>query len=247
MNDYVSKLDFAIWLALIAGRLFLCFSIFRKRLHRKLPWFSLYAVSSTVESIGLLAVACFFSYAIYYRAFYVTSHLVSLAAFLTMIECGGRVLPGLDLPKKERAIALLLVAVAGIVAFVWLWPLHFGENRIELAAHWIVAVTFIFIAAYSRYLGLYWSRLVAGIAANLGLVYLVQGTIRAVLWHVPSALMPGLQLLSQITYGLAILAWVVVIYSPWGTREFTEQDLLKIEAAFARIEASLGIGRIKSL
>src|SRR6476646_7793681 len=146
MNDYVSKIDLAIWLVLIAGRLFLCLSIFRKRLHRKMPWFSLYAMSSTAESIVLLGVGFFFSYSVYYYVFYITSHLVSLAAFLTMIECGGRVLPGLDLPKRERAISFLLVAVAAIVAFVWLWPLRFVENRIELAAHMVVAVTFIFIA-----------------------------------------------------------------------------------------------------
>lgn len=247
MNEYVGKLDLAIWLVLIAGRLFLCLSIFRKGLHRKMPWFSLYAVSSTAESIVLLGIAFFFSYSVYYYVFYITSHLVSLAAFLTMIECGRRVLPGLDLPRKGRAISFLLVAVTAILAFVWLWPLRFGENRIELAAHLVIAVAFIFIAVYSRYLGLYWSRLVAGIAVNLGLVYLVQGTIRAVAWHVPSSLTSGLQLLSQITYGFAILAWIVVILSPWGTREFTEQDVLKIEAAFARIEAGLGTSEVKTV
>jgi hypothetical protein len=247
MNDYVSKLDLAIWLALIAGRLLLCLSIFRKGLHRKMPWFSLYAVASTVESIVLLGVAFFFGYPVYYYVFYVTSHLVSLAAFLTLIECGGRVLPGLDLPKRGRALSLLLMAVAATVAFVGFWPLRFVENRIELAAHFAVGVAFIFIAAYARYLRLYWSRLVAGIAANLGLVYLVQGTIRAVAWHVPSALTSGLQLLSQVTYGVAILVWIVVVLSPWGTREFTEQDVLKIEAAFARIEAGLGTNEVKTV
>jgi hypothetical protein len=200
-----------------------------------------------VESVVLLGVAFLFSYSVYYYVFYVTSHLISLAAFLTLIECGGRVLPGLDLPKRGRALSFLLSAVAAIVAFVWFWPLRFVENRIELAAQLVVGITFIFVAAYARYLGLFWARLVAGIAANLGLVYLVQGTIRAVAWHVPSTLTSGLQLLSQIAYGLAILAWIVVVLSPWGTREFTEQDVLKIEAAFARIEASLGTGEVKTV
>jgi hypothetical protein len=164
---------------------------------------------------------------------------------LTLIECGRRVLPGLDLPQREKAVFFLLVAISAIVAFVCFWPLRFIENRIGIAAHLIVGATFIFIAAYSRYLGLYWSRLVAGIAASLGLVYLVQGTIRAVAWHVSSELTSGLQLLSQITYSLAILAWIVVVLSPWGVREYTEADILKIEAAFARIEAGLGTGEVK--
>jgi membrane protein required for beta-lactamase induction len=68
-----------------------------------------------------------------------------------------------------------------------------------------------------------------------------------VAWHVPSALTSGLQLLSQVTYGVAILVWIVVVLSPWGTREFTEQDVLKIEAAFSRIEAGLGTSEVKTV
>jgi len=46
----------------------------------------------------------------------------------------------------------------------------------------------------------------------------------------------------QIANILAYVSWIVVILSPWGERQMTEQDLKKIEAAFARIEASVGIG-----
>jgi hypothetical protein len=41
---------------------------------------------------------------------------------------------------------------------------------------------------------------------------------------------------------LAVITWIVVILSPWGERQMTEQDLKKIEDAFARIEASIGVG-----
>jgi hypothetical protein len=37
-----------------------------------------------------------------------------------------------------------------------------------------------------------------------------------------------------------VIAWIVIILSPWGEQKMTEADLLKIEAAFAKIEASLG-------
>jgi hypothetical protein len=107
MNKLISTTDLAIWIILIAGRLFLCWSIVRKSLHRKMPWFSLYAASSTLESIVLLGIAFLFSYSVYYYVFYVTSHLVSVTAFLTLIECGRRVLPGLDLPQKEKGCLLL--------------------------------------------------------------------------------------------------------------------------------------------
>ena len=59
--------------------------------------------------------------------------------------------------------------------------------------------------------------------------------------HYPAALVLQVRQLSQIANVLAVIAWIVVVLSPWGTRELTEQDVLKIEAAFARIEASLGV------
>ena len=99
-------------------------------------------------------------------------------------------LPGLNLPQKEKASRM-------VVGCTWscchlrrpYWPLNFLENRIEVGAYLSIAVTFIFIAAYSRYLGLYWSRLLAGITATLGLLYLVEGATRAMAGHLPSC--PG--------------------------------------------------------
>lgn len=60
--------------------------------------------------------------------------------------------------------------------------------------------------------------------------------------HYPSALVALVREIRQIANILAVLSWIVVILSPWGEREMTEQDLKKIEAAFARIEASVGAG-----
>jgi len=53
--------------------------------------------------------------------------------------------------------------------------------------------------------------------------------------------------LNQIANIVAVIAWIVVILSPWGVREYTEADILKIEAAFARIEAGLGTGEVKTI
>jgi hypothetical protein len=247
MSKFISTTDLAIWIALIAGRLVLCSVIFRKNLFRRMPWFSSYALASTIESLLLFAVAFLFDYTVYYYVFFVTSHLVSLMAFLALIESGRRVLPGLDLPQKEKAFALLFVAIAGIVAFVAFWPLRFLENRIELGAQLIIGVGFIFIAAYSRYLGLYWSRLVAGVTATLGSLYLVQATAHAMMAHYGSSLVLPVSLLSQIANILAVISWIVVILSPWGERKLTEEGLRKIEAALATIEASLRTARIKPL
>jgi len=82
----------------------------------------------------------------------------------------------------------------------------------------------------------------AGVTATLGLLYLVEGATRATAGHYPPALAAQVREISQIANILAYVSWIVVILSPWGERQMTEQDLKKIEAAFARIEASVGIG-----
>src|SRR4051812_9289368 len=117
MNKFLSTTDLAIWIALIAGRLVLCSVIFKKNLFRRMPWFSSYAFAATIESLVLFAAAFLFDYSVYYYAFYVTGHIVSVMGFLALLESGRRVLPGLDLPKKEKALTLLLAAITGIVLF----------------------------------------------------------------------------------------------------------------------------------
>ena len=246
MKSYISSVDLAIWIALIAGRLVLCLCILRTRLFKKLPVFSGYILASTFETISLLVIAFTADYATYYSVFYVTGHIVSALAFWTLIECGRRVLPGLNLPKAEKAWGILFAALAAIIAFSALWPLRSAVKRFELAAYLSIAVVFIFIAAYSRYLRLSWARLLAGICSSLGFLYLVQGAAKAMIGHYPAAVVLQVRQLSQIADVIAVIAWIVVVLSPWGVRELTEADILKIEAAFARIEASLGVGGIKT-
>ena len=245
MKNYISTAEVAIWIVLIAARIVLCLSILKKRLFNRMPLFSLYAVWTATESITLFAIAFLSSYTAYYYIFYITSHLSSLLAFLTLIECGRRVLPGLDLPQKQKAISLLLASVSLVVIFVSFWPMWYAEKRIESGAYLCVAIAFIFITVYSRYLGLYWSRLVAGISSSLGFLYLLQGTAKAMMGHYPPATVLFVRELSQVANVLAVIAWIIVVLSPWGESVMTEEDLQVLEAAFAKIEDSLGAERGK--
>jgi hypothetical protein len=248
MKGYFSSPDLAIWLALIAGKIILCLCALRKHLFRRMPYFSSYVFASTAKSVALLSIFYAGSYTIYYYAFYGSGYIVSLLAFLALLESGRRVLPGLDLPRKEKAFGLLFVAIAGVIAFAWLWPLRFIENRIEITAQLVIGIGFVFIAAYSRYLGLYWSRLVAGVTVTLGSLYLVQATADLMMAHYGPALVLPVRLLSQIANLLAVVTWIVVILSPWGERKLTEEGLRKIEEVLAIIEASLRTAaRIKPL
>jgi hypothetical protein len=244
MKNYISSVDLAMWMALFVGQVVLCLCIWKKRFLARLRWFSILTFFATAKDLLLFAIAFRASYSTYYYAFYIGNYIESALVFLTLIECGRQVLPGLNLPQKEKALAWLLAALGAVVIFATLWPMRSiaNEKRIEVGAYLTIGVVFIFIAAYSRYLGLYWSRLLAGISSSLGLLYLLQGATAAITGHYPSAIVLLVRQINSVANILAVVSWIVVILSPWGEREMTEQDLKKIEAAFARIEASVGVG-----
>jgi hypothetical protein len=237
----LSSMNLALWIALFAGQVVLCLCIVRKRFHRRLYWFSMFAFFFTAKDIALLILAFWGSYASYYYAFYVGGYIESALAFATLLECGRQVLPGLNLPQKEKAFSWLGLTLAGVLIFIWAWPLSsIGyERKIEAGGYLVIAVVFIFIAAYARYLGLYWSRLLVGITVTLGALYLVEGVASAVMGHFPPDLVVYIRHIRQIANILAVISWTVVILSPWGERKLTEEALQKIEAVLATIEASL--------
>jgi hypothetical protein len=242
MRDYLSNTDLAMWIVFFVAQVVLCLCILKKRFLRRLPVFSVFVFFATAKDLVLFIIAFWANYPTYYYAFYIGSYIESALIFLTLIECGRQVLPGLNLPQKEKAFAWLLASLGAVVILAAYWPLNFIENRVEVGAYLGIAIAFIFIAAYSRYLGLYWSRLLAGITATLGLLYLIEGATSAVAGHYPPALVAQVREIRQIANILAVISWIVVILSPWGEREMSEQDLKKIEAAFARIEARVGVG-----
>ncbi|HEY1525205.1 MAG TPA: hypothetical protein VGH51_03115 [Candidatus Angelobacter sp.] len=241
MKDYISTADLATWIALIVGQVILCLCGFKKHLFRRLPWFSVYVFVSTADSLLLFALAFLASYATYYHVFYIAGRLVSVLAFLTLLEFGRQVLPGLNLPQKEKALAWLLAALGAVVIFASLWPLRSigNEKRIEVGACLAVAVAFIFIAGYSRYLGLRWSRLLGGVAFTLGLIYLIDGAAKAIIGHYPSALALQARQFRQVANLLAVVAWTVAVVSPWGEYEMTEEDLVKLEQIVGGVETNL--------
>ncbi|HET8890225.1 MAG TPA: hypothetical protein VFQ41_15090 [Candidatus Angelobacter sp.] len=237
MKNFIDTTDLAIWLALIAGQVVLCLCIFKKDAVRKLPWFSAYVFAFTIKNVLLFALAFLASYTVYYNAFHVSTHVVSALAFLTLVEFGRWVLPGLNLPHNKKAFAWFLTALAGIAIFTIQWPLRYVEKRIDVAAYLVVAASFIFIAVYSRYLGLHWARVVRGLSFTLGLLYLVDGVAKAFIDHYPMAVAVRVRLVSEIAGVLAVAAWIIVILSPWGVREMTEGELLKLGQLVDHMEA----------
>jgi hypothetical protein len=236
MKNFLSSTDLAIWLIMIVCKVILCLCILKKNLVRRLPWISAYVFTVTIKSLLLLSLALLSSYAAYYYTFYATSLVECIVAFLTLLEFWRQVLPGFDLPHKKQALGWFLAALGGVAIFVIWWSVRYVENRIEVAAYLTIGVAFIFIAGYARYLGLHWSRLVGGISFTLGLHYLTDGVVKAVMAHYPTPIALPVRHINQIVSIVAAVAWIVVILSPWGEREITEEELLKLEQRVGHME-----------
>jgi hypothetical protein len=239
MKNFLSRTDLAIWLLVIAGKVVLCLCILKKNLVRRLPWISTYVFTVTIKSLLLLALALLSSYAAYYYTFYATSLVECVAAILTLLEFWRQVLPGFSLPHNKQAMGWFLAVLAGVAIFVVRWPLRYLENRIEVAAYLAIGVAFMFTAGYARYLGLYWSRLVGGISITLGLHFLVDGVTKALMayyrYHSPA--FAFIRNISEIVSILAVVVWTIVILSPWGERQITEEELLKLGQLVDHMEA----------
>jgi hypothetical protein len=240
MKNYISTTDLAIWVVLIVFQVTLCFSILKRRLIRRLPWFAGYAFASTAQNLLLVGLAFLGSYAAYYYVFHITSHLISGLALLTLVEFGRQVLPGLDLPQKEKAFAWLLGAIGIIIGFASIWPLRLVADRLEVAGFLSISVSFIFIAGYASYLRLGWSRLLGGVSFTLGLLYLVNGATIAVMEHTSSlAVFVRANQAAQIANVIADAVWTIVVLSPWGEYKMTEDDLLKFQEIVGAAQANV--------
>jgi len=238
MKNFFSSTNLAIWLVMIAGKVVLCLCILKKNLVRRLPWVSAYVFASTIKSLFLLILTLLASYTVYYYSFFAASFVLSAIAFLTLLEFWRQVLPGFNLPHNKQALGWFLAALGGVAIFAIWWPVRYVEDRIEVASYLAIAVAFIFIAGYARYLGLYWSRLVGGVSFTLGVLYLVDGAAKALMAHYRyhSLAFSLIRHASEIASILAAVAWIVVILSPWGEREITEEELLKLEQLVDHME-----------
>jgi hypothetical protein len=112
VKNYLSTIDLAMWIALIVGQVVLCLCILKKRFLRRLRWFSVFMLATTLENLLLFVIAFWFSYRAYYYAFYINGCIDSPLAFLTLIECGRQVLPGLK-PAAKRKGPCMVAGISG--------------------------------------------------------------------------------------------------------------------------------------
>src|SRR6476619_1473198 len=129
MKSFLRDVNLAMWIILIAGKVVLCVCIVKKRFFGMLPLYSTLTFVATVKSFGLFIIAFRASYASYYYTYYISGYIESALVFLTLIECGRQVLPGLNLPQKEKAFTWLAVALGSVIIFSALWPLRSLNNE----------------------------------------------------------------------------------------------------------------------
>ena len=239
MANLFSNPDVVLWKTLIVGKGLLCLCVFKKKLFDRLPWFSAYILTTTAKSLLLFSLASWSSYGVYYYVFYATSYLEAVLVLFALTECALQVLPGFDLPKKSKAVILFVGAVAIVVGFAAVWPLRFLENRIEIACYFAIAIVSVGIAIYARYLGLHWSRLIARMTSILGLLYFADGTAYLVQAHYPSAIDEYVRRISESVNMLAVIAWTVVILSPWGEYDPTDEELAQAKRIVDDVEDNL--------
>lgn len=236
MTNRIGAFDIMIWLALIVGRLILCLCVFKKGVRSRLPFFTTYVLASCAESIILIAVAFLGSYTAYFYTFFAASHLVSILAFVTLIEFTRQVLPSLDLPRRWQALNRLLAVLAAIGVFAYLWPMRPVEKRVEVAGYLALAAAFICVTLYSRSLGLRWSRLLSGVSCTLGVLYFTQGIAKALIGHYPPASIVLIRQLSQFANVVAAISWIIVVLRPWGEYDLNDEEVRTLEWSMGRIE-----------
>ena len=174
MKNYLSTIDLAMWMTLIAGKVVLCLCILKKRFFNRLRWFSAFVLVSTAGDLMLFAIAFWFSYrGILLRVLYKRLHQLSSGIFDShrMRPSGASGPQPAAKRKSSRLVACCPWCRAHLRRPMATTVCCLTKKGLRLAPTSRAGVVFIFIAAYSRYLGLYWSRLLAGVTATLGLLY----------------------------------------------------------------------------
>lgn len=235
-------MDTFLWLLLAASQCALLVTVLQRKLWRRLPGFALYAIGSSMDTFVLLWIGIAGTYESYYQAFYFGGKIISVLAFLGLIEIARLLLPTLDLPGKWRALLLLASGIVASVLFAWLWPLASLEKHVELGAFLVIAMAFLFLFIYSLQVGMYWSKLTALIAAGFLLRFALQAVAKAVIGHWPDSSNPWVLLarqLSMFSHILAVGIWVYASTSRWGEHILTVAEARKVENLFADTASAL--------
>jgi len=217
----LSSAEYAIWLVATLLQLLLCGLVFVRKLHRRLPLFTLYILLVTARTVLLWwayhqlgrASSAVFEFYWLSEAALVTARgaaigelcWVTLRPFAGVWALAWRLLAGL---------ALMLVVFAGLAArqdTQWIHSMVLrGQRGVEVAA---IAVLVVLLAV-CRYYGVRIEPLVRSLALGFGFYSAVQVANNSALQQWFNSFFPFWNLIRMTSYDFALAIWCLALRKP---------------------------------
>lgn len=181
---HASNLDNIFWVIGVVGDLLLLWILFRKKLYKTFPVFSIFILWDALSDPILLRVAAHYGVSsnYYFQAYYAISVLDYLLQLGVLLEIAAIVLRPATRFFSKGALASLFATMlaAGVISFFFAAHVNaatFADRRTFIVIDTTFAilrlVIFLFIAGFSQVLGLSWKSHVLQLATGLALYSLV--------------------------------------------------------------------------
>jgi hypothetical protein len=211
------SLDTALLFAGIALEAGAIFVLFRQKITRILPVFSIYLIFSLLNDLGMLLIQKHFP-GLYQSAFTVELPLDSVLQFGVLVELAWSVLKPFrsSLPRG----ALLAIAVLILIAAAAVWPIT-GATVLHYPAHWrmlmrmeqtfsiLRIIFFLALAGLSQLLAIGWRNRELQVATGLG-IYSIASMGAAIL-HTHAAFVAqfnAIENLAAASYICSLIYWI---------------------------------------
>ncbi|HEV3041865.1 MAG TPA: hypothetical protein VHA33_29140 [Candidatus Angelobacter sp.] len=258
LKQYLHSGDYLLWGTIAALQLVLLAFACRQKLTRKLPWYVGLLAFFSAKSIALMAVAQLSSYALYMYAYYVGITieiplliLVVYDFFKIVFEPRSTLPPG-TLPKIS--LTMVCVFLAGAVAAIWR-PSQSTDVMLALlrtvhrSTEFVVCCSLWTVIVYARFMGIPWTRKVAGIASGFLFYLTTQTLVTSVLAFVGQQ-QPWVMILNRVSSGSYLVGlgfWAIALSRKDIPVEMPTQAELgylqtlwtKVAASHARLQQSL--------
>lgn len=248
---HLTFLQYFIWISTAAGDVFLLAVLFHRNLWRRFPFFFGYTAFDLCREFIYLP-AMVHGPTSYFYVYWSLSLLGSLLQIALVIELARQIFRPIEAIPRSTIIFGLILCVTSVVTFC-AWSLYLplaivrrlpGDvTGLNLLLTCLRFALFAFVAAFSRFLGLYWRHYVYGITAGLGIYSCVDLICSAVSAQSGVEGLIALHL-SKFSYILAMVAWCFILAKKEPARVMVTPAmrvlLREIRTSLARCQQLLG-------
>jgi len=208
------QFGFLLQLGLVAALLI-------KRLWRKFPYFSFYAVVSLLHTTSYYVLRQ--HRGAYFYTYWILESITVLLGLAVVYEIFQHLLaaqPALHkLAKRVFQVAAIALLAAGTTVVYLQWPsgaksLSSGVFVVEEASRVIEIGLLVFLFLFSSIFGLHWRRYEFGIALGLGIFVAVQLAVVTMNARVGLTVVQTLSFIRIISYSSSLLIWLGYILVP---------------------------------